>query len=470
VGGAGPFFRSSEACRAASRLSQAAVAAYSSFGQPVWRYLGPQTKVLFEAVDVDGGMLRFRPPGELRPVVREDLFVDYGPALDLSKVPVPILWAPGIFNMAPVVWRLGLTASVPFRYAPMEQGLERIQARFRQIFPSTGWHGRLLFEGEEVPPPVPSAGAIVMFSGGLDSVHTTYRHMDERPTLVRMISAAMAPALQAATVEQGAEFAAQHGLGFVSVVSNINEFLKPGRLLFPDIIRRRKPWWVGVQFGIGTPSVAAPVAYLRGVGRVYLASSLSESFGADRPFASQPSIDDHVAWPGARVIHDSFELTRQQKINDLVRRCSEGMPKPGLRVCNFPVGDRLNCGICEKCLRTMAGLIAEGESPKDWGFDADRSEAIQRIKLAFEGEKLWIFDDSIYYWKDVHRAAASSANCPPDFVHWLGALDFEPLYRRSRRKRWMRGMAFKLVPGAIRTATRPLVEAIYPRARRKPML
>ena len=426
--------------------------------------------MLFESVQAERGLLRFHYASALQGVVNQDLFFDYGPDIELTEVPPPVLWAPGIYNMAPVVWRLGLTATVPFRYPPMEQGLERIQARFRQIFPSTGWHGRLLFEGEEVPPPKPSTGAIVMFSGGLDSVHTTYRHIDERPTLVRMISASMAPALTAATVQQGAEFAAQHALGFVSVVSNINEFLKPGRLLFPDIVRRRKPWWVAVQFGIGTPSVSAPVAYLRGAGRVYLASSLSEAFGADRPFASQPSIDDNVAWPGARVIHDSFELTRQQKIHDLVRRCAQGMPKPGLRVCNFPVDDRLNCGICEKCLRTMAGLIAEGESPRDWGFDADRREAIQRIRLAFEREKLWIFDDSIYYWKDVHRAAASSASCPRDFVEWLGALDFDPLYRRSRRKRWMRGMVFKFVPTRIRTATRPLVEAIYPRARRKPML
>jgi hypothetical protein len=430
---------------------------------------GSRTKVLFESVDVEGGLLRFRHSEALRAVVNSDLFFDYGPGIDLSRVPMPVLWASGIYNVAAAVWLLGVTATVPFRHAPMEQGLEKIQAWFRQMYPSVPWHGRLVFEGDEAPAAAPTDGAVAMFSGGLDSMHTVYRHIDERPTIVRLISPAMSPALKAASFEQGMEFAAQHGLGFVTAVTNINNFLRGSRLLFPDLVRRRKPWWVSVQYGMGTPAAAAPIAYLRNAGRVYLASTLSPGYGRDKPFASQPAIDDNVAWPGARVIHDAFEFSRQQKVQDLVRYCSAGMPKPKLRPCNYPV-DGLNCGKCEKCLRTMSGLIVEGEAPRDWGFDVDRDEAIGRVRRAFEQAKLWILEDGVFYWNEVRQAAASSKRCPPEFARWLAALDLEPIYRRSRRKRWVRTMAGKFIPPALMAATRPLVEAIYPRARRKPVL
>src|SRR5688572_16433209 len=153
--------------------------------------------MLFESVEVHKGLVRFRTSSALRKFVSEDLFFDYGPDIDLSQVPQPILWTPGVYNTAAVFWLLGVTATVPFRSAPIEQGLERIQARLREIYPSVPWQGRLLFEGQEEPPPEPSVGAIAMFSGGLDSVHTVYRHVDERPTLVRLISPFMDPSMRA---------------------------------------------------------------------------------------------------------------------------------------------------------------------------------------------------------------------------------------------------------------------------------
>ena len=427
--------------------------------------------MLFESVDVEGGVLRFRTADALRKFVSEDLFFDFGPGIDLSQVPQPILWTPGIYNTAAVFWLLGLTATVPFRSAPIEQGLDRIQARLKEIYPSVPWRGRVLFEGHEEPPSEHSLGAIALFSGGLDSVHTVYRHMDERPTLVRLISPFMDPSMRAAAFEHGTQFAARHALGFVTIVSNVNYFLKADRLFFPDLVRRRRPWWVGVQYGMGTASAAAPVAYLKGAARVYLASSVSEEHRPDdRQFASQPSIDDNVAWPGTQVIHDSFELSRQQKVQDLVRRCAEGMPKPALRVCNYPVEARINCGNCEKCLRTMAGLIVEGEAPADWGFSVDAGSAIARIRRAFEEGRWSILEDKVSYWGEIRREAQSATRCPPDFAQWLLSLNLEHHHRRSRRRLWLQTIARKYLPSTVKAAVRPILRVTTLRGRRRPVL
>jgi hypothetical protein len=411
--------------------------------------------MLFESVEIEGGALRFRPAPALRGAVKTDLVLDYGKSVDLSQVPTPVLWAPGIYNMAPIVWLLGLTATVPFRCAPLEEGLRQIHATFVKFYPSERWDGRLVFEGSEVVVTEPMPRAIAMFSGGLDAIQTVLRHLDERPALVTLTPATMAPEVRAATLGRAAEFADQYGLEHLTLTSNISLVVDVDRLLFADLVRHRLTWWQGVQHGMGISSAAAPLAYLKRAGRVYLASSYSEEHPVE-PWGSTPSIDNHVAWPGTRVIHDSYDLSRQDKIRALIKY-TQGAAKPRLRVCNRTLDGLLNCGTCEKCLRTMIGLVVEGEDPKDWGLNADPRTAIERAKRAFESKRLTILDDQVFMWNDIRRGAEASKVCPPDLARWLAGLDLRPHYRRSRRERWVRAMAHKFAPTAVKSV---LVRAV----------
>ena len=89
--------------------------------------------------------------------------------------------------------------------------------------------------------------------------------------------------------------------------------------------------------------------------------------------ASYPTIDNELRFNGCWVYHDSFEYRRQEKIH---RICSY-VDKTGVHV-QFLVCWRstvcTNCCRCEKCIRTILGIIAVRGEPRRFGFNYSDSE------------------------------------------------------------------------------------------------
>jgi hypothetical protein len=390
---------------------------------------------LFKRVEVAGPKLRFEPAQVLEDngLFRVNLVLEYSGSVGeaLPTMPVSILWTPGLLNYAPLVWAYGLTLSVPFRYEPMEVGLERIRSKFQQFYPSIDWNGRIVFDGpEESAQSFP--GAMALYSGGLDSVQTIYRNYAAKPELVLLDFTSESPPLRASTRKMAEEFARTHKLPLTIVATNIEDFIDRDKVLFQGFRRLGLDWWTAVQYAIGMTGAAAPAAFARRAGTVYYASSFTEEFNVAG--ASDPDLEGNVAWPGARVFHDSFDRSRQQKIEALAAERPMTSVRPHLRVCHHPYDGLLNCGTCEKCLRTMAGLLVEGERPGEWGFDVDQPTALGRIKRAFADNRLAILDNHKFMWTDIRRRAAVSPKCPPDLAVWLAGLDLEPHYRRTIRR------------------------------------
>jgi hypothetical protein len=407
-------------------------------------------KSLFERVEVSGSALRYVPSAALarKRLFRGDLSFHYdGPAGEaLGSMPTSILWSPGLFNVAPLVWAFGLTLSVPFRHEPMERGLEKIRAKLQQFYPSMSWAGRIVFEGE-MEPTAAYAGAVAFYSGGLDSVQTVYRHFDEHPELVFLDLEALSPAFRRDSLRMAREFARAHQLSLTCIATNIATFIDRDRLNFGALRAIGQNWWTGVQYGLGMTSAAAPVAYVKRAGTVYYASSFNEEFNVAG--GSDPELEGNVAWPGSRVIHDSFDRTRQRKIEMLAADRPMPSVRPYLQVCHGPLDGLLNCGTCEKCLRTMAGLMVEGEEPADWGFKIDGGAAMRRIANAFAAQRLTILGSHKFMWTDIRRRAAVSSKCPPELARWLADLDLEPHYRRSMRRSRLLALIRRLgLPGA----------------------
>lgn len=135
-------------------------------------------------------------------------------------------------------------------------------------------------------------------------------------------------------------------------------------------------WWYGVKHGIGIIGHAAPYAWLHGIGTIYMASSNCVRDGKQR-CASAPTIDGCVRFFGCKIVHDGFELTRQDKTAFLIAKCSEENKQLHLHVCwKSATGD--NCCFCEKCYRTMVGIWIEGADPRDFGFTYD-AKVFRRI-------------------------------------------------------------------------------------------
>jgi hypothetical protein len=113
--------------------------------------------------------------------------------------------------------------------------------------------------------------------------------------------------------------------------------------------------------------------------------SIAATFDAANlgPWGSHPLIDPNFSTHGLRVVHDGVALSRLDKVRLLV---DWPAALRHMRVCNK--ADRyqagvLNCGACEKCVRTMLELLALGALDRAGAFvERDVSaESASRVSI-----------------------------------------------------------------------------------------
>ena len=127
-------------------------------------------------------------------------------------------------------------------------------------------------------------------------------------------------------------------------------------------------WWEKLAHGLMLTSLFAPLTFVRKIDHVLIASSATkQSF---EPWGSDKVSDEKIKWSGTNVIHDSYDLSRAGKVKEILApyvklQHEQFIP---LRVCTGKLSARLksqtlNCGRCEKCRRSMVGLLIEGIDP-----------------------------------------------------------------------------------------------------------
>jgi hypothetical protein len=85
------------------------------------------------------------------------------------------------------------------------------------------------------------------------------------------------------------------------------------------------------------------------------------------PCGSHPLLDPEYSSYDLKIRHRDVEMSRMDKIRSIA---DWDVALDNLRVCLANVKERLNCGKCEKCVRTMLGLEAVGVLDKISSFEA----------------------------------------------------------------------------------------------------
>ena len=85
---------------------------------------------------------------------------------------------------------------------------------------------------------------------------------------------------------------------------------------------------------------------------------------------------------------------------------------PELAVCSRPYVTERNCCECEKCLRTLSGVLAAGSRLREFGFPLADDEFIERVRGRFESSSMKLKEatTTIFYWTAVQERARRS--CP----------------------------------------------------------
>lgn len=287
---------------------------------------------------------------------------------DISNVPDGILIIPFVCNVLPIVWLTDATLLLPVLDKTFYDSIPDIKNGYVNMSPMLTFKGDVIVEKLQKNEYTATHQTAAFFSGGVDAFATLIAHADEKPTLITLYGAdiKLTDTVGWNNVREHVEktIADFELPPPVMVKSNFRQFVRESNLE-NLVITSGDGWWHGYQHGIGLIGHAAPIAYIKRLKTVYIASTYTKE---DKVIcASDPTIDNMVKMGSCRVWHDQYEYSRQEKLTNIINWVRKKKTYPTLRVCWISSGGK-NCCICEKCLRTKYGLLAEGECPAMYGF------------------------------------------------------------------------------------------------------
>lgn len=370
----------------------------------------------------------FRLEGPWKEAFRaESLEIEY--SMGVSAVPEGVAVIPLLANILPIAWLYSAEVSVPVCDADFFECISDVKRGYENMYPMMRFGGGLE-AGRLEDNPGNRGGSVCFFSGGVDAFDTLIRHVEEHPLLLTLRGADVSldddegwNRVRGHIEEVGKDF----GIGWLTVESTFRGFLDYD-VLNSKVTLSGDDWWHGFQHGLGLIGHAAPIAYLLGKETVYIASSFTaEDVGAT--CASDPSIDNYVRFCGARVMHDGYECSRQDKARNIVRfSCETGTPVK-LRVCWESDGGS-NCCTCEKCGRTILELMAEDADPRDFGFEYTH----QKFNYLMRKLHYYLIIRYPHFYCDIARAARENGVELPTSARWV----FSPRIDRicTNRRKW----------------------------------
>lgn len=357
------------------------------------------------------------------------LNMDYtinGKELNIEAVPAGVMVIPFICNILPIAWLTDSEVILPEIDKDFFESIDSFKQGYIDMYPDCTFKGKV------------SAKRIIdyslkdmhksasFFSAGVDAYGTLARHILEKPDLITIWGADIPydnskgwKILENKIKNEAIELE----LPFIVIHSSFRKMVNESNLTrsFYDILH--DGWWHGAQHGIGLIGHAAPCNYVRGVTTQYIAASFWE--GAKLTCASWPTIDNNVRFCGCSTVHDGF-IPRQNKIRTIIEvHHKENMPV-SLHVCwKTTTGD--NCCVCEKCCRTIMGLLAEGEDPALYGFDTD-DDVIKNCIFLCKNKFGYDFI-TIPYWEQIKQRAVENKQLIQSkglskYVDWMESFEF----------------------------------------------
>ena len=197
---------------------------------------------------------------------------------------------------------------------------------------------------------------VAFLSGGVDGLHTLMRnrrrYRPDDPAYIRDVllihgfdigRRARKPEMERfkRARESLEALAAETGLRLITCRTNLRHL--PSK---PD-------FWYYRHNG----AALAAVGHAAILGSAFLFIGASHDIANPVPIGSHPAVDGLFSSQRVTIVHDGARYSRFQKVRELA---SWPAALAALRVCPGDPGNELNCGVCEKCLRTRLELLAAG--------------------------------------------------------------------------------------------------------------
>jgi len=334
-----------------------------------------------------------------------------------------ILYITAVSSLINCAWTIGADIYVEELDKKYLDSLENVKSVFKRWYPKLPFSTKIHVDNI-VSNSFNNERCGLLFSGGVDSTFSYLRHRNEMPILITILGADIPikkKKFWRDVKNRIEEYASREGAEIRFIKTNIRQLLNEG-LLKKEYWRylRSFSWWGGFSHGIVQLSLCAPLSCVDQMGTIFIASTHWPDVKYIR-WGSHPLIDNKVSWANVKVVNDGYDFSRQEKIKYLSNYIKSSGSHPSLRVCSSQFFD-FNCSRCEKCLRTIVGLVLENIDPLECGFKLHEN-FFNRLRQNLVKGKLKLDDIGIVHWRSIQENIPEKLNHnlynSKEFFNWL---------------------------------------------------
>ena len=368
--------------------------------------------------------------------------------LSVEGVDRGILYIPFVAELLPVTWLAGGDISVRELDAEYLRSVMLVQGMMKKWRPALPFSTRII-AGEAKTNVFASDGRCgLLYSCGLDSTTSFLMNRERLSALMMLGGTEDMPLRDKEYWERikrlASSFAKVNGVNLHTVETNWLNQVSASHLTQDFAASLAAPgrkddvgYWEEV-FRLTLLGMCAPVTVRERLGTLLMASTFPMETLATLDRVGP--VEESLAWGDLAIARDTKNLSRQQKIRNVLvpyRKGNEGQIP--LRVCHPIHFDKyrqlrqrgvLNCGECQKCCRTILGLVLDGVDPQTCGFERGTFSA-ERLRQQLLDRSVRFTGSAFEFWNDikqhVHDRPAQAAelnlwNCN-GFFDWLVTYD-----------------------------------------------
>jgi len=410
---------------------------------------GPPKVIELHDLEVRGNRVRcgYTLTGNLERYLRKGpLEMNYD--VPVGEIDDSISYVPFVASVLPLAFLAGADISVRTIDAEYLRSVMLVQDQLKAWRPGVPFRTKIMAgEGKANSFAVGGRGGL-LFSGGLDSTASYLLHKDSISTLIMVGGTEDMPLTDLEYWRRvrslTSSFAAKNGASLHSVESNWLKVLK-----MPELMRDLSAPLVGPDhqeeignweglFRITLLGLCSPVTAAEHLQSMLIASTLP--LDVTRALGRHGVIEEILRWGDLTITRDTKDFTRQQKIGEVIAPYLDGNQEQiPLRVCHpirYEKNKRLrrkgmlNCSDCEKCYRTILGLVLDGVNPPRCGFERGSFDS-KKVRQQIVDRKLLFTNATLALWTEIKQhvndrpvqAVESNVWDCNDFFDWLATYD-----------------------------------------------
>jgi hypothetical protein len=362
---------------------------------------------------------------------------------NIENVSKSVLSIPAFAAVVTIAWGSGADVYLETIDSCFLESLKSVEQVFREWFPRFSFSTEI--HADHIVAPDGPAGKryALLFSGGLDSLTSYLRHREEKPTLITVHGGDIPLTEQRywnLVKTKLQNFANQESLTIHFITTNERELINDNLAAKNFLGKAGGSWYGDVTHGLCLATAGAPLLTPE-YGTLLVASSEFKQPKNPRALGSQGSLLFHfadVSIGNTRIVYDSSELTRMEKVKQILK--PESHYASNLIVCSSterfyaPSPQFLNCCVCEKCLRTIAELALQNIDPATCNFSLRKTEdALNLIKTRFRFGAMASDWSVLENWKDIQditeENTGSGIKGAREFSRWFKTLNLNRITR-----------------------------------------